>query len=96
MNSSDFIKDNNIDDNLDLLNKLLVNEKWNTTDQILEKTKNLWQKNVRWLQFSVERSEIRKFNTGIARLQGSLIARDKSEALIEINNIKQIWQHLGD
>lgn len=96
MNASDFIKNDDINRKLNMLNGFLLDEHWDKASKNLQLIKNKWQRNVRLLQFSVERSEIRNINTGIARLRGSLIARDKSAALIELTNIKQTWNHLGN
>ncbi len=95
MNSSDFIKDKNIHDNINILNNYLIDEEWNEARIHFHKLKNRWDKNVKLLQFSVERNEIRNINSGIARLQGSLIAQDRASALIELNNIKAVWSQLG-
>ncbi len=96
MNSSDFVKDDNINKYINLLNNKLINEQWDNTEIYFLKLENTWEKNVNLLQFSVERSEIRNISSAIARLQGSLTAKDKSEALIELSNIEHIWNQLGE
>ena len=96
MNSSDFLKDENINKYINLLNEGLINEDWDKADIYFLKLKNTWENNVSLLQFSVERSEIRNISSGIARLHGSLTAKDKSESLIELSNIEYIWNHLGE
>ncbi|MBW6408678.1 DUF4363 family protein [Clostridium weizhouense] len=67
-------------------------------DAANEKTKSLsktWEKIVKRIQFSSERDEINSFKSSIARLDGAIMAKDKSASLIQLKEAYDHWDGLG-
>ncbi|NLY53036.1 MAG: DUF4363 family protein [Firmicutes bacterium] len=70
-------------------------EDWAQGQASLAELDQAWRLMLARLQFSVERDEIRKLTTSLARLRGALLAQDKSGALMELAEAEQHWQDLG-
>ncbi len=67
-------------------------------DKAVKDTNNLsevWKKIVRRVQFSSERDEINAFSINLARLRGSILAKDKAGAFTELYEAYEHWEDLG-
>lgn len=67
-------------------------------DKAAKDTGNLsevWKKIVRRVQFSSERDEINAFSINLARLRGSILAKDKAGAFTELYEAYEHWEDLG-
>ncbi len=67
-------------------------------DKAVKDTNNLsevWKKIVRRVQFSSERDEINAFSINLARLRGSILAKDKAGAFSELYEAYEHWEDLG-
>lgn len=69
-------------------------EKWDILKQDIINIDNAWKKIVPRIQFTVERDEIYNISLNIARLRGSIDSEDKSNTLIELNEIIENWNEL--
>lgn len=73
----------------------IVDEEWDQAHKNFVKLKNMWDIVKKWIQFSVERDEFIRFDLALARLEGTIMARDKVSALIAINETTEIWTLIG-
>ncbi|MDD7794090.1 DUF4363 family protein [Clostridium sp. 'White wine YQ'] len=70
-------------------------EKWEDASKKIDQLSTSWDKMVKFVQFSSERDEINLFDADIAKLRGSIIAKDKASSLIELNEAYEHWEELG-
>ena len=71
-------------------------ENWDDANYKTDTLKITWEKVIKKVQFSSERDEINSFSTNIARLQGSIKAKDKSNSYSELNEALDHWTELGN
>lgn len=91
-----FGQEEDIEQSIERIKVNINNEKWDdVTEKVEELEKNL-KKVIKRVQFSSERDEINFINSSIARLKGAVSARDKSDALVEINDAYNHWKQLGE
>lgn len=69
-------------------------EKWDMLDEDIVNINTAWKKIMPRIQFSVERDELYNISLNIARLKGSADSKDKTSALIELNEIIENWDEL--
>ncbi len=69
-------------------------EKWEMLKEDLVNIDTAWEKIIPRIQFSVERDEIYNISLNVARLRGSIDSEDKSNTLIELNEIIENWNEL--
>jgi len=100
MQSGIFLKYSSVgDDNIPkMIEKIMENiseEHWEEANKNTADLKEAWSKIVFRIQFSTERNEINDFSVSIARLEGAILARDKSSAFMELKEALQHWMYLG-
>ncbi len=86
------------DDVAQMLEKITVDvnkEAWDEALVNVDELDNAWKKVIKRIQFSEERDEINYLTSNIARLQGAVSAKDKSDALVELNDANSHWKELG-
>lgn len=88
--------DNNIQDSIQSIIQDIELENWDAANSKTDKLKENWEKVVKKVQFSSERDEINSFSTNIARLHGSIKAKDKSNSYSELNEALDHWTELGN
>jgi len=71
------------------------NGKWDMAESKVNDLDKAWKKVARRVQFSAEKDEINEFDMNMARLKGSIMAKDKTDALIELNEAFEHWDNLG-
>ena len=71
-------------------------ENWDDANYKTDTLKITWEKVIKKVQFSSERDEINSFSTNIARLKGSIKAKDKSNSCSELNEALDHWTELGN
>ncbi|OOM78491.1 mitochondrial ATP synthase B chain precursor [Clostridium puniceum] len=71
-------------------------ENWDAANSKTDKLKITWEKVIKKVQFSSERDEINSFSTNIARLKGSIKAKDQSNSYSELNEALDHWTELGN
>lgn len=69
-------------------------EKWDELHDDIVNIDTAWKKIMPRIQFSVERGELYNINLNIARLRGSISAKDKTSTLIELNEVIENWAEL--
>jgi len=69
-------------------------EKWGMLEQDIINIDSAWNKIIPRIQFSVERDEIYNISLNLARLRGSILAQDKTNTLITLNEIIEDWDEL--
>lgn len=72
------------------------NGDWETVNTKVDKFDKTWKKIVTRVQFSSERDEMNFVSVNIARLRGAVQAKDKVNALIELNEALIHWKELGE
>ena len=77
------------------LEAAISNEEWDHAEKVVESLDSAWKQVRKRVQFSVERDEIIELNRTVARLKGSVNAKDKNNALVEIYEAKEIWDDLA-
>ena len=70
-------------------------EKWDETENGIRKLESSWDRVINRVQFSVERDEINSFDSNLARLKGTVLARDKAGSLAEIYEALEHWKGMG-
>jgi len=68
---------------------------WEEANNKTNELKKTWNKIVSRIQFSSERDEINSFTASIARLEGAILAQDKSSAFMELKEALEHWRNLG-
>ncbi|NLI61160.1 MAG: DUF4363 family protein [Clostridiales bacterium] len=89
------VENNNIPDQIQVIEGYINKEEWQEVSKETKKLEEIWQKIVVIVQFSSERNEINAFTINLARLRGAIRAKDKSSALIELNEAYEHWKDLG-
>ncbi|MGD9566960.1 MAG: DUF4363 family protein [Sedimentibacter sp.] len=100
MLSDNFLKkpltnNDDIPASINLIIKDIEEERWSEARDKTDQLSNSWQKVVKRVQFSAEKDEINKFDMNIARLRGAIMAKDKSNAFIELSEAYEHWENLG-
>ncbi len=70
-------------------------EKWDKVSQDIINIDTAWKKIIPRIQFSVERDEIYNISLNLARLKGSVDSEDKSNTLMELNELIENWHELS-
>lgn len=91
-----FVNDDNIPDSIQSIIQDIESENWDAANYKADNLKSTWKKIVKRVQFSSERDEINSFSTNIARLHGSIKAKDKSNSYSELNEALEHWMELGN
>lgn len=90
-----FKNDDSITESIQSIIQDIELENWADANYKTDKLKVTWEKVIKKVQFSSERDEINSFSTNIARLQGSIKAKDKSNSYSELNEALDHWTELG-
>ncbi|MCY6355596.1 DUF4363 family protein [Clostridium sp. ZS2-4] len=69
-------------------------DNWSNAEDNVTKLEVAWKKISRRIQFSVELVDIFDINNNIARLRGAVIAKDKTNAFMELYQIQENWDLL--
>lgn len=80
---------------INLVIKDIEEERWVEAKEKTELLSTSWQKVVKRVQFSAEKDEINRLDMNIARLRGAIMAKDKSNAFIELNEAYEHWENIG-
>lgn len=101
MHSGNFLKrpmgkDDDIPGTIDGIIEAVRNDSWDEADSRLKGLENAWKKVLFRVQFGSERDEINQLTKNIARLKGAVTAKDKSGALMELNEAYMHWDELGN
>lgn len=83
----------------DLVQVLIYNindEKWEDAKNNTDKLSEAWDRIVRRVQFSSERDEINGFSMNVARLRGSIMAKNKANSLAALFEAYEHWKELGN
>lgn len=91
-----FGNDASIPDSIQSIIQDIESENWDAANYKTDKLKTTWEKVVKRIQFSSERDELNSFSTNIARLHGSIKAKDKSNSYSELNEALDHWTELGN
>ncbi len=89
-------KDDNIPESIQLIIQDIDSENWEEANIKTENLSNTWEKIVKRIQFSSERDEINSFSTNIARIRGTIMAKDKSSSFAELNEAYDHWKELSN
>ncbi|NLJ57281.1 MAG: DUF4363 family protein [Tissierellia bacterium] len=90
-----FSNDDNIPFSIESIIIEIENDNWAEAKNKTDLLSSAWDKVVKRVQFSAEKDEISGFYKNIARLRGAILAKDKSNAFIELNEAYEHWQNLG-
>lgn len=80
---------------IDLIITDIEEDRWSEAKDKTEQLSSSWHKVVKRVQFSAEKDEINGFDMNIARLRGAIMAKDKSNAFLELNEAYEHWENLG-
>lgn len=87
--------DDSVPDSIHQIIYEVESENWKDAEIKTDQLSALWKKIVRRVQFSSERDEINAFSSNIARLRGTIHARDKSGSFAELYEAYEHWDQLG-
>lgn len=101
MNSGDYLKKpfsqhDNVPRQIVTLEKEIKQKDWQQASQEWEKLDSAWEKVMPRIQFSVEKDEINAIDVGLGRLKGYIVARDYSNALAQLSEIREHWENLNE
>lgn len=85
-----------ITDSINLILTDIKDDNWAEAQTKTEYLKQSWKKVVMIIQFSAERGEIQSFDKNMSRLQGSIVAKDKSNAIIELHEVLEHWGNINE
>lgn len=88
-------KNDNIPESIQLIIQDVESDNWEDASDKTEELVKTWEKIVKRIQFSSERDEINSFQSSIARLDGAIMAKDKSASLIQLKEAYDHWDGLG-
>jgi len=88
-------KNDNIPSSIQLLMQDLQNEKWEDASKKTDELSKSWKIVTKRVQFSAEKDEINAFDVNIARLRGAIIAKNKPNAFMELNEAYEHWENIG-
>lgn len=88
-------KDDNVPEAILEIIQDVDNGRWEEVGRGTEKLEAAWKKVTKRIQFSAERDEINALSMNIARLHGAIMARDKANALAELNEAYEHWRDIG-
>jgi hypothetical protein len=92
---SSFGKNDNIPKAIELTLQDIQSENWKSAQEDADNLSAAWKVIVKRIQFSSERDEINSFDSNLARLNGAIMAKDKSSSLMELNEAYEHWEGLG-
>lgn len=100
MLSGDFLKkplgkDDDLPGTINEIIEMVQQDQWDAVVKQTEELAAIWKKVERRIQFSSERDEINALSTSIARLRGAVMAKDKTNALMELNVAYNHWDELA-
>ena len=90
-----FGKNDDMAGTIEKLMEDVSNEAWDKVAVEVDELDRAWSKVSKRIQFSEERDEINNLTSNIARLRGAVSAKDKSDALVELNDAYSHWNELG-
>lgn len=90
-----FSEDDDVQLHIESLRWAVLDEQWAEAAASWDKLQSAWKLVAARVQFSAERSEMEGLSFALARLQGALLARDRSSALIELAEAEEHWRDLG-
>lgn len=88
-------KNDNIPEAIQSTIKDIQSENWKSAKEDAENLSDTWKVIVKRIQFSSERDEINSFDSNLARLNGAIMAKDKSSSLMELSEAYAHWEGLG-
>lgn len=87
--------DDNIPVSIESVRKEIEKDDWAKANDKVDQLTSTWNKVVKRVQFSAEKDEINGFYKNLARLQGAVDAKDKTNAFMELNEAYEHWVNLG-
>lgn len=91
-----YFDDNNITNSINSILSDIIEDKWAEADAKTKQLKESWKKVTKIIQFSAERDEIKLIDKNMSRLQGALMAKDKSSAVIELHEALEHWKNINE
>jgi hypothetical protein len=88
-------KNDSIPNSIDAIVHDIQKDNWDKANKDTDNLSEVWKKIVKRVQFSSERDEINAFSINLARLRGSILAKDKSGAFSELYEAYEHWEDLG-
>ncbi|WP_024833377.1 DUF4363 family protein [Ruminiclostridium josui] len=88
-------KNDSISESINAVINDIQMDDWDKAVQDTNHLSEVWKKIVRMVQFSSERDEINAFSINLARLRGSILAKDKAGAFTELYEAYEHWEDLG-
>lgn len=80
---------------IDSTTKAVLSDNWTLAEENANKLETAWTTIVKRIQFSCERDEMHALSVSIARLKAAVTLKDKTSALLELNEAEQHWHDLG-
>lgn len=101
MNSGPYLKkpigeEDNVAKYIKLLKEDIENENWDSARSHVGKLELAWQNVIPRVQYILDKDEIINLNESIARMNGSILAMDKTMAKVELVLLEYHWKRLGE
>lgn len=91
-----YFDNNNITNSINKILDDVKDDKWVEANANTEQLKESWKGVVKIIQFSAERDEIKLVDKNICRLQGAIMAKDKVNTIIELNEALGHWENINE
>lgn len=80
---------------LEMVRSNINSAQWDVASINADKLENAWRNVCRRIQFSAERDEMNQMNVNLSRLKGAISARNRANALMELNEAGMHWESIG-
>jgi translation initiation factor 1 (eIF-1/SUI1) len=96
MNSTPYLKPDDINRDLNNLEKNIDVANWKESQIDIKEIKSNFRRTVSLIQFFVEKDDINNLTNNLARLESSIKSKNKSSALLEVGEARQRWDTIGE
>lgn len=87
---------NHIPESINLILNDIKDDKWFEADINIKQLSEYWEKVVKIIQFSAEKDEIKSLDKNLSRIKGAIMAMDKTNAIIELNEALEHWDNISE
>jgi hypothetical protein len=77
------------------IEELVFEENWEDANSKITETTKVWEKNIKIIQYGVERDRIFEIDESLAKIKGAILTKNKSNAIQDVYVFYRIWDDLG-
>lgn len=85
-----------VPDHAEIIRQSIINDDWTAVEKEINQMKDVVEKRIfPFIQFSVEKNEMIDLDLNMARIKGCVDSKDKSLALVYLQELKNNWYNLN-